>query len=237
MQVDKDIILQLSKDKSKKSESGKDNINIRANMYPFSKEYLSYIETLTTYEIAAIILDNQEWIKSRKIKETTYSYHRGDIIMVNLGATNYGYELAYYHPVIVWENLTTSVLVIPCTSTPKKDNPYIVIADENHGFKNKTTIMLDKVRMIDKRRIKGNKKGGIVGKLSKNKIEEIRDLLLSSYFSETVKYIESLKNKLATEEENYKNLNIQFNDLKLENENLNEKVKKLEKELKELTEK
>lgn len=91
MQADKDVILQLSKDKSKKSESGKDNINIRANMYPFSKEYLSYIE--------------------------------------------------------------------------------------------------------------------------------------------------SLKNKLVTEEENYKNLNIQFNDLKLENENLNEKVKKLEKELKELTEK
>lgn len=91
--------------------------------------------------------------------------------------------------------------------------------------------------MIDKRRIKGNKKGGIVGKLSKNKIEEIRDLLLSSYFSETVKYIESLKNKLVIEEENYKNLNIQFDDLKLENENLNEKVKKLEKELKELTEK
>ena len=62
-------------------------------MYPFSKEFLGYIETLTTYEIAAIILDNQNWINSRKSKPITYSYHSGEIVMVNLGATNYGYEL------------------------------------------------------------------------------------------------------------------------------------------------
>lgn len=223
MRIDKDIILQLSKDKSKKSEDGKDNINIRANMYPFSKEFLSYIETLTTYEIASIMLDNQEWIKSRNIKEITYSYHRGDIIMVNLGATNYGYELAYYHPVVVWENLITAVLAIPCTSTLKKDNPYIITADENNGFKNKTTIMLDKIRVIDKRRIKLNKHGGVVGKLSKDKIDEIRDLLLSSYFSETIKYIESLKNKLEKEEEMCKDLS--------------KKIEDLEKVVKELTEK
>lgn len=34
MQVDKNTISTLSKDKTKKSELGKDNLDIRANMYP-----------------------------------------------------------------------------------------------------------------------------------------------------------------------------------------------------------
>lgn len=231
MQVDKNTILTLSKDKTKKSEFGKDNLDIRANMYPFSKEFLGYIETLTTYEIAAIILDNQNWISSRKSKPITYSYHSGEIVMVNLGATNYGYELGYYHPAVIWQDLGTAVLIIPCTSTFKQANPYIVTADQTHGFKNTTTIMLDKLRIVDKRRIKGNKKGGVISKLSKDKLDEIRDLLLSTYFQGTISYIKKLKIEIENKIEESKNLNNEFLKLEEENGELNKKIRELEMEI------
>lgn len=231
MQVDKNIILTLSKDKTKKSELGKDNLDIRDNMYPFSKEFLGYIETLTTYEIAAIILDNQNWISSRQSKPITYSYHFGEIVTVNLGATNYGYELGYYHPAIIWQDLGTAVLIIPCTSTPKQANPYIIIADQTHGFKNTTTIMLDKLRIVDKRRIKGNKKGGVISKLSKDKLDEIRDLLLSTYFKGTISYIEKLKTEIQDKIKENENLNNKYLKLEEEKEELNKKIKELEVEI------
>ena len=91
--------------------------------------------------------------------------------------------------------------------------------------------MLDKLRIVDKRRIKGNKKSGVISKLSKDKLDEIRDLLLSTYFQGTISYIEKLKIELENKIEESKNLNNEFLKLKKENGELNKKIRELEMEI------
>lgn len=216
MKTDYNKLILLQKDKKNRTIPAKKDINIISNMYPFSKDYMSYLETLNTYEVASIMVDNNSWQKSRSGNPITYSYTCGEIVMVNMGASNYGYELSYKHPGIIWEDLTSAVLIIPCTSTQKKPNPFIVTGEQKDGFKNQTTIMLDKIRVIDKKRINGNKNGGVLGKITKLKIDEIRDKLLNIYFSGTIKFINKLQTSITDKDSQIKTLNEEINNLKEE---------------------
>lgn len=59
MQIDLKKLIVLSKDKNKRKELGKNNIDIKSNIYPFIKDYTSYIENLSTYELSSIIIDKK----------------------------------------------------------------------------------------------------------------------------------------------------------------------------------
>lgn len=225
MKIDIQTIKILSKDKKKRIEEGKKNQDIKSNMYPFSKEFLSYLESLSTFEIASIMLDKNNWISSRTTSPSkTWVYKPGDIIMIYLGSSNYGYEPSYFHPAIVFANFYDSVLVIPCSSTIPT-HPRIIIGDTCHGFKNKTAILIDKLRVVDKKRIQRNASGGIVGNLDKDKLKDVRDMIISIYLPGTERFIDKLKNDneiLIKEKEK----------LLKENKLLKEEIEKLTKKLK-----
>lgn len=100
--------------------------------------------------------------------------------MVYLGSGNYGNELSYYHPAVILHNLFNSVLIIPCSSTISNGN-YEIIGEISDGFLNKTSIQLNQIRIIDKKRILRNSVGGVVGNLSFTKLTEIRKKFLSTF--------------------------------------------------------
>lgn len=197
-------LLSLSKDKSKRNELGKDNLDIKANMYPFIKDYTTYIETLSTYELSSIIIDKKNWIASKKNNphSKTWIYKPGDVVMVYLGSSNYGNELSYYHPAIIFHNLYNSVLIIPCSSSIN-NGKYEIIGEITDGFQNKTSIQLDKIRIVDKKRILRNKVGGVVGQISSSKLKEIQEKILMTYLPEYKVELSNLKEeKIRLEEEN-----------------------------------
>lgn len=203
MQIDLKKLIDLSRDKNKRKELGKNNIDIRSNMYPFIKDYTSYIENLSTYELSSIIIDKKNWIASRSTlkSKTSWVYRPGDIVMVYLGSGNYGNELSYHHPAVILHNLFNSVLIIPCSSTISNGN-YEIIGEISDGFLNKTSIQLNQIRIIDKKRILRNSKGGVVGSLSFTKLTEIRKKFLSTFLNDYEKKIEKLEtdNKTLIEE-------------------------------------
>ena len=178
----------IANDISQKGKECKTNLSIRNNMYPFSKDFLAYLESLNSYEVASIVLDIGRWQKSRKqsfnLSSKPFRYNLRDIVLVNLGASNYGYEASYKHPCIILANGFNWTLVIPCsTGRYNVNSDFIIKAEQVDGFAEKTGIQLDKIRVIDKWRIEGN----ILGRISAPKFKEINDKLLELYFGQIKK--------------------------------------------------
>ena len=193
----------IAKDFTQKGKSCKSNIDIRNNMYPFSKQFMLYLETLDCYEISSVVLDYGHWEKSRKnsfdSSKKPFRYNQRDIVLVNLGACNYGFEASYKHPCIILENGFNWALVIPCsTGRYSVTNDYIMKAEKSDGFAEKTGIQLDKIRVIDKWRIEGK----ILGRLSALKFKEINEKLIKLFFPQIEKRIDNLekKNKIVVDE-------------------------------------
>src|SRR5690606_4887240 len=101
-------------------------------------------------------------------------YNRGDIVMVDLGATNYGHEFQYTHPTVVLWSTKYKVYVVPGTSSKKRlDKPESIakdiikanILDHNKmydGFEKPTALLIWDARWVDKKRIVS----GVLGKAS-----------------------------------------------------------------------
>ncbi|MDT8716990.1 type II toxin-antitoxin system PemK/MazF family toxin [Clostridium sp. 19966] len=221
MEVKYDDLNIIADDVNQKTVDCKTNIMIRSNMYPFIKKYMEYLETLNSYEVASIFIDVGKWEKSRKKsfdKSTKpFRYNQRDIVFVNLGASNYGFEASYKHPFIVFANGFNWILGIPCsTGRYKVKNEYIIKGERSDGFQEPTGIQLDKIRIIDKWRIEGD----IKGRLSATKFKEINEKLIELYFQNIDKKMKRLL------KENF--------DLKNENEKLLEKINEYEKNKKTL---
>lgn len=225
MNIDYKLLQGIIRNMSQKKVAGESSIEIKSNMYPFLKKLFTYIEKLDAYQIAAIILDMGHWEKSRlkSFDKNTkpYKYNLRDIVMVNLGATNYGYEASYKHPCIVLANGFNWILAIPC-STGRYDvkSDYIIKGEICDGFKEKTGIQIDKIRVVDKWRIEENIKGSV----SASKFKEINDKIIEKYFEQIQKRLSNLTNEniLVLEEKE---------KLVKENTSLKKEIEDLKKQL------
>lgn len=219
MKVDYSEVTKVIKDINNKKVDSKVTTEIKSNMYPFAKEFLNYLEDLSAYEVASIIHDVGHWQKSRKkvqSKTKPWKYEIRDIVELNLGSSNYGYEASYKHPCIVYANLYDAVLVIPCsTGRYGVNSPWIIKADSSHGFLKPTGIQLDKIRIVDKFRIQGK----ILGKVSNPKFNEITDKIINLYFKPVENRIKKAEQKVA--------------ELTKENDSLQKKILDLQKKIKE----
>lgn len=218
MKIDTYNIKKITTTASSRSIQSKNNIHIKSNMYPFSKEYLGYLETLNSHEVASIILDKQNWIKSRTNKpKKTWRYTPGDIVLTYLGSSNYGYEASYFHPAIVLKNEFNWILVIPCSSTRygKKDN-YTIDAKISDGFSKNTGISLDKIRIIDKSRVLRNASGGTVGKVNPTLMKKINENIFNLYLDPIKNDFEKLQKNYSDLKEEFKKLQKNYSDLKEE---------------------
>lgn len=173
-------------------------------MYPFSKQFMQYLETLDCYEVSSIFLDCGHWEKSRKNSfdstKNPFRYNIRDIVLVKLGACNYGYEASYDHPCIVLQNGYNWVLAIPCsTGRYSVKSDYIIKGEPSDGFKEPTGIQLDKIRVLDKWRIDGK----VLGRVSGTKFKEINKQIIHLFFPQFEKRIDKLeKNSILLDEEN-----------------------------------
>ncbi|AZK45411.1 type II toxin-antitoxin system PemK/MazF family toxin [Paenibacillus lentus] len=84
----------------------------------YKKTIWNLMDTLQdadAYSMAQWLIHVDRWIDDRG-KEIKAKYKRGEIINVELGAMNFGYEASYEHPAIVMANGYNRILIAPCSS-------------------------------------------------------------------------------------------------------------------------
>ncbi|RCW41663.1 type II toxin-antitoxin system PemK/MazF family toxin [Paenibacillus prosopidis] len=116
---------------------------------------MDQLQKESVYNLGHWTIFHDRWLANLTASKVTTTYNYGDIVMVDLGATNFGSELQFEHPCIVLVNDFTSVLVIPCTSVKphKKKYPDELDGLVTDGFRNPTRIRLHGIRWVDKKRI------------------------------------------------------------------------------------
>ncbi|MEJ8305862.1 hypothetical protein [Saccharibacillus sacchari] len=124
------------------------------------------------------------WSRTHGQRFTT-PYQRGEILMVDLGAMNYGFELAYSHPVVVLYSTLDMLFVIPGSSKRfgcgKKDT--IDATSANDGFNKNTGLLLNHMRWIHKNRVKQTT-GTLTSSRILEKIEKYNLTLNEEYHKE-----------------------------------------------------
>lgn len=202
--IDREILNKASKEKDSKSAPLKRSKSV------FDIVKLSFsniIETVLDFKLYhashwGLYIDN--WINSLKHKNTT-EYHRGDIIYVDLGAQNFGYEPSYPHTCIVLANRRNSVLIVPC-STKKYGSKIKEIIDVtvDDGFRHNSGVQSECFRWVDKTRVLYNTEH----KTSDKVLKKLDNVLLS--LAPTVK-------------DEIRELKLEIEELKIELSELKEK--------------
>ncbi|GGG07744.1 type II toxin-antitoxin system PemK/MazF family toxin [Paenibacillus aceti] len=85
---------------------------------PYKKAVWNLMDKLQesdAYSMVQWLIHVERWIDDHG-KNVTARYSRGDIVFIELGAMNFGFEASYEHPAIVIANSYNTVLIAPCSS-------------------------------------------------------------------------------------------------------------------------
>lgn len=92
--------------------------------------------------------------KSKTTTNNTKGYTRGSIVLIELGAGNFGYEPSYKHPAIVLDQNKYYIMIASCSSKKYgKGFPFIIDATAADGFLMNTGIQTDSIRWVSKDRV------------------------------------------------------------------------------------
>ncbi|MGI2295937.1 type II toxin-antitoxin system PemK/MazF family toxin [Paenibacillus sp. GXUN7292] len=184
----------IANDERYKQVVSKDNQQIVDNFEPVTNKVINFLEQQSSYDTASVMLEWKQWEQFKGDNSRPWKYKIRDIVLVNLGATNYGYEAAYKHPCIIYGHMFNEVLVVPCSKGRyNKTSEYIIKGERSDGFMHPSGIQLDKVRVISKKRIQGN----VLGQVGNTKFNEITNKLIELYFNPVKKRIERLEQTIA----------------------------------------
>lgn len=103
-----------------------------------------------------LVLWNEFWLERVHAPENHTRYKRGRIVYVDLGAFNIGSETSYRHPCLILYEGRNWALIAPMTSKKYGDPiPLHYDLPDSYPFDSPTTLQLDAIKVIDKRRILG----------------------------------------------------------------------------------
>lgn len=213
--IDRNDVEKLSKGKDSKEKNYKSNDKIERAYKSTIWNIIDCVCGFSLYEMCHWINFIDRWILNRS-ENNTRTYKRGDIIYVDLGASNFRFEPSFTHPCIVLENRKTKLLVVPCSSKKFGQNYRDVVdAYIRDGFKINTGIQVEEFRWINKNRIISSQ-----GKVSSRVLNEIDDHILS-----IVPKYKITKKKINDMEKRISELELQL-DKQRENITLWEETKK-----------
>lgn len=161
---------------------------------------MDYLQELKIYDLAQWIIAHDR-VLANLIRDNTAKYKRGDVLMVELGASNFKYEPSFEHPAVVLHNDFRKLLVAPCSSQKfGKGYPEVIDADPSDGgFKKATGIQMNDVRWISKNRV-ATRLGTITNQSLLNKIDDYMLKFLPKYqslFDKQNERIAELQDELA----------------------------------------
>lgn len=176
------------------------------------------------YESCSWIESNDMWINDKQGNlNNTNDYNRRKLVTVDLGAAHLGSEAAFLHPAVVLYEERDWVLIAPITSK-KFGKGLDILVDipkgSCSGLTENSTVQVDHIRAISKRRITGT----LPGTMPNPFMDKINKVILEKYIphvSRNYKKIINDNNRLKTE-------NKQLRD---ENATLKETIKQYEEQL------
>jgi mRNA-degrading endonuclease toxin of MazEF toxin-antitoxin module len=149
------------------------------------------LQEADAYSMAQWLVHIERWIDDHG-KDVRTKYERGEIVFIELGAMNFGYEASYEHPAIIIANSYNTVLIAPCGSKtygkgrkdvidiPKRDTTGMVA--HSTGLTSDSGIGVGGIRWISKNRIL-NRSGKVTNPLI---LDQIDEYLLSQLFFHNV---------------------------------------------------
>ena len=183
MDINKNIISLIKRNDCKfKNIKFMQDEKLKKEFFTSLKKYELKLLEESAYEIALWIESNEKHLAASKQNNFT-KYALGEILLVDLGWSNYNREFAYVHPAIVIKETPTKIFIVPCSSgIPRKDSkgilyPEFEIGTTNDGFQRDTIIMLYEAKYIDKNRVISK-----LGKVSHSFFNKIYNKLFSQIF-------------------------------------------------------
>lgn len=175
----------------------------------FILDLYSELKTLSVYDLAQWLLCSSNWISNYK-STNRRPYSRGDIILVNLGSSNFGFEASYEHPCVVLFNGPDFIIVVPgSTGKYKKNSGFIFNCIQ--GFRNPTGIQLDQIRYISKSRVTS----GVLGNVGPTTLNYMNDFILINYCgTKDFEIQKTLSDLINTHREQLANKDKEIEDLK-----------------------
>lgn len=115
-----------------------------------------YLNTADIKRTVPLILWNEFWLERSQFPENHTRYKRGRVVYADLGAFNIGSETSFRHPCLILYEGRNWALIVPMTSK-KYGDPIALHYDlpTHYRFDSPTTLQLDAIKVIDKRRILG----------------------------------------------------------------------------------
>lgn len=200
--IDKNKVKKYIKEKKSKLNKGKINNDLYSIYASAMFNYNDEVSEDSEYGLGNWIDHTDRWIHNR-LSSNTKKYGRGTIVMVDLGATNFGSEPSYLHPSIIIAENTFFILIVPASSQKYgKGYSDIIDATSNDGFFHNTGVQSKSYRWISKSRIVS-----VLGKASSDLLDKIDISILKdvpTYKKEISRYKSDIK-KLETEKENLQN--------------------------------
>ncbi|MDC7291688.1 hypothetical protein NXH76_28345 [Blautia schinkii] len=202
MKIDYKALASIATDSTSRTSKANDTSIVLSSYLQLLSNLIYASELLTESEMAMIISSINRWI-TQKHYSNTKTYGIGKIVQLEWG-TNFSPELSYRHPAVIIEEWTTSILVIPTTSTPSKVssayhpiyNPtgkwYYRKVGVTEGFAHDCALILNNAKIVSKSRII-SVSATISGDLNhkENVFREIRKTMIKNFF--TKEWIEHQK--------------------------------------------
>lgn len=202
-----------SKNLNAKSDVAKTNPIVDDAFKQIVWNIIDQMGAASVYELSHWTANQSRWIRSRNKHMKVRDFDRSSIVMVDLGATNFGYEFSFVHPAVVISQTKDYVYIAPCSSSSKKlssSYPELIKATAAaDGFRKDTAIIMNNTRWVHKNRVLR-----AVGKVSNRVLDEIDKHMLR--LVPTHKKDETLKTKLVAKEKALESKEKEFDELKKE---------------------
>ncbi|QGH32581.1 hypothetical protein GI584_00105 [Gracilibacillus salitolerans] len=220
-------------DDEKNMRSGSDP-NLILDTKRLLDDFFSVIMSLKLEDGLKWILGLEEYIEDKKNKKQIHyrRYTRGHIVEVELFG-HFDKELTYSHPALILYDGGNSVLVAPISGGKYGDDKEMHIdVTEKDGLRKNCAVMVDSLRIIDKKRILyQHKKDELNVKISTEILDNIDNVLISKFIpGHKIKY-DQLKSDFYKEIEKNEVALSEIEELKkaleLKNKEINEIKEKI----------
>jgi len=205
MTIDFDKLKNHMKDPNNKTKPARLLIDLIRELQMFILDLYSELKQFSVYHLSQWILSSDNWIKNHN-NVNTRAYTRGQIVYVDFGHSNFGYELSFKHPCVVIYDGYNFMLVIPA-STGRYNARSEFIFKCNNGFAKPSGLLLDKVGYISKSRVISS----VVGTVDSKTMDFIDDFVFQKYCgskkNEVQKTVNDLLKSIQAKDQEIKNLN------------------------------
>ncbi len=177
---------------------GIDNESLSNVLDKAMENFRSYLSSLSVYEMAQAINSITHFLEEKESPKEKEEFMRGDIVIIDYGFMNFGYEFSFPHPSVVLCVMKNFIMVAPCT-TKKFGRGYSDVLDayKDDGFEENTGIILDQVRWVSSYRAISK-----IGTTSFRVLRKIEEFTLNHILTYTFEKTKKRKEMVRLIEEN-----------------------------------